>query len=128
MRGCFLYMPLAVSRKISYPYSTPLPALLAYIVATLRVPPSTSFGIALPMPQLDLKALSISNPPCIDNVPHHMLLGIPGTYDAMPNEHFARPIASDGVDIHVLGSIGITYKGIPNSQALIFLLDSEAMP
>ena len=33
-----------------------------------------------------LKSLSI------DNVPHHMLLGIPGTYDAMPNEHFAPPL------------------------------------
>ena len=57
---------------------------------------------------------------CIDNVPHHMLLGIPGTYDAMPSEHFAAPIACDGIDIQFLGSVGITFKGIPSSQALCF--------
>ena len=51
----------------------------------------------------------------IDNVPHHMLLGIPGTYDAMPNAHYAAPIACEGVDLPFLGSIGITFKGIPSS-------------
>ena len=49
-----------------------------------------------------------------------MLLGIPGTYDAMPNAHFATPIACEGVDLNFLGSIGITLKGIPSSHALNF--------
>ena len=56
----------------------------------------------------------------IDNMPHHMLLGIPGTYDALPNAHYAAPIASEGVDLNFLGSIGITFKGIPSSHALNF--------
>ena len=62
----------------------------------------------------------------LDNVPHHMLLGIPGTYDAMPNAHYATPIASEGVNLRFLGSVGITFKGIPSSQALSFAEKHEA--
>ena len=55
-----------------------------------------------------------------------MLLGIPGTYDAMPNAHYATPIASEGVNLRFLGSVGITFKGIPSSQALSFAEKHEA--
>ncbi len=49
-----------------------------------------------------------------------MLLGIPGTYDATPNAHYAAPIASEGVDLRFLGSISVTFKGLPSSLALNF--------
>ena len=51
-------------------------------------------------------------------MPHYMLLGIPGTYDAMPNEHLAYPKPSEDEDKQEQGSVGITFKGKPDFQSL----------
>ena len=49
-----------------------------------------------------------------------MLLGIPGTYDDLSNEHFDYPKLSDDESRQGLDSIGIIFKSQPDSQALDF--------
>ena len=113
MRGCLLHMPLAVSLKKSFPSSTLLPTLLAHIVATPMTLPCTSSGIALPIAAVRFEGTEHLKALCVDNVPHHMLLGIPGTYDAMPNEHFADPIACDGVAFGFWAALVLLSRAYP---------------